>query len=97
MTFDSKKEFQRYQELKALEKAGVITELERQAPFLLIPSQSENGRVVERAVRYIADFAYYENGQYVVEDVKSPATRTDAYKIKRKLMLKVHGIRIKEV
>lgn len=97
MTFDSKKEFQRYQELKALEKAGMITELKRQVPFLLVPSQSENGHVVERSVRYIADFAYYENGRYVVEDVKSPATRTDAYKIKRKLMLKVHGIRIKEV
>lgn len=51
----------------------------------------------ERAVKYIADFTYRENGQLVVEDVKSDATRTDAYKIKKKLMLSVYGVRIKEV
>ena len=97
MTFDSKKEFQRYQELKMLEKAGLINDLKRQVPFQLIPSQAENGRVVERAVKYIADFTYYENGELVVEDVKAPATRTDVYKIKRKLMLYVHGVHIREV
>lgn len=97
MTFDSKKEFQRYQELKMLEKAGLINDLKRQVPFQLIPSQAENGRVVERPVTYIADFTYYENGELVVEDVKSPATRTDVYKIKRKLMLYVHGVHIREV
>ena len=97
MTFDSKKEFQRYHELKMLEKAGLINDLKRQVPFQLIPSQAENGRVVERAVKYIADFTYYENGELVVEDVKSPATRTDVYKIKRKLMLYVHGVHIREI
>ena len=97
MTFDSKKEFQRYQELKMLEKAGLINDLKRQVPFQLIPSQAENGQVVERAVKYIADFTYYENGELVVEDVKAPATRTDVYKIKRKLMLYVHGVHIREV
>ena len=97
MTFDSKKEFQRYHELKMLEKAGLINDLKRQVPFQLIPSQAENGRVVERAVKYIADFTYYENGELVVEDVKAPATRTDVYKIKRKLMLYVHGVHIREI
>lgn len=97
MTFDSKKELLRYSELKLLEKNGMISGLERQVPFELIPKQVENGRVVERAVKYIADFTYYENGKFVVEDVKSSATRTDVYKIKKKLMLSVHGVRIKEV
>jgi len=97
MTFDSTKEFLRYQELKMLEKAGLINDLKRQVPFQLIPSQAENGRVVERAVKYIADFTYYENGELVVEDVKTPATRTDVYKIKRKLMLYVHGVHIREI
>lgn len=97
MDFDSKKELVRYCELKLLEKGGEITDLKRQVPFMLVPNQIEDGRVVERAVKYIADFTYYENGQFVVEDVKSPVTRTDAYKIKRKLMLHIHGIRIREV
>lgn len=97
MTFDSKKELLRYSELKLLEKNGMISGLDRQVPFELIPKQVENGRVVERAVKYIADFTYYENGKFVVEDVKSSATRTDVYKIKKKLMLSVHGVRIKEV
>ena len=97
MTFDSKKELLRYSELKLLEKNGMISGLERQVSFELIPKQVENGRVVERAVKYIADFTYYENGKLVVEDVKSPATRTDVYKIKRKLMLHELGIRIKEI
>ena len=96
-TFDSKKEYGRYQELKLLERAGQISDLRRQVPFELVPRQIVNGKVVERSVKYIADFTYRENGQFVVEDVKSDATRTDAYKIKKKLMLSVHGVRIKEV
>lgn len=95
--FDSKKEYGRYQELRLLEKAGQISDLRRQVPFELVPRQIADGRVIERAVKYIADFTYWQNGQLVVEDVKSDATRTDAYKIKRKLMLSVRGIRIKEV
>lgn len=98
-TFDSHKEARRYQELRYLLRAGVITDLKMQVPFLLIPAQKdESGKVIERAVTYRADFTYTdENGQYIVEDVKSEATRTREYIIKRKLMLKVHGIRIKEV
>ena len=95
--FDSKKEYRRYEELKLLERTGLISDLRRQVPFELVPRQIANGKVVERAVKYIADFTYRENGQLVVEDVKSDATRTDAYKIKKKLMLSVHGVRIKEV
>lgn len=98
-TFDSHKEARRYQELRYLLRTGVISCLERQTPFELIPAQrDETGKLLERAVTYKADFTYRdEYGNYIVEDVKSEATRTREYIIKRKLMLKVYGIRIKEV
>lgn len=94
-TFDSVKEYRRYCELKLLEKAGEIYDLKRQVRFELIPSQRINGRVAERACLYIADFVYTENGLTVVEDTKG--FKTKDYIIKRKLMLKVYGIQIKEV
>jgi hypothetical protein len=62
--------------------------------FELIPAQRIDGKVVERACGYVADFVYMENGQQVVEDTKG--MRTQEYRLKRKLMLWVHGIRIKE-
>lgn len=95
MTFDSTKEYRRYCELLLLERAGAIAELQRQVKFELIPSQRIGGKVIERACSYIADFVYIENGKKVVEDTKG--FRTPDYIIKRKLMLWVHGIRIKEV
>lgn len=95
IAFDSKKEARRYSELLLLERAGVITNLQRQVPFVLIPSQKVNGKVVERECKYIADFVYTENGKKVVEDTKG--MKTDKYIIKRKLMLYIHGIQIKEV
>ena len=97
-TFDSQKEYMRWCELKLLERAGEITNLRRQVKFELIPSQKdERGRVIERACYYIADFVYLRDMVAVVEDVKSPATRTDVYKIKKKLMLERKHIRIQEV
>lgn len=95
ITFDSRREAARWQELKLLERAGRITELERQVSYTLIPPQRIGKRVAERAVSYIADFRYMENGETVVEDAKGMRTRD--YIIKRKLMLYVHGIRIREV
>lgn len=96
--FDSKREVNRWAELEMLEKAGVISELQRQVKFTLIPSQrGENGRVIERECSYIADFVYRQDGQIIVEDTKSPATKTKDYIIKRKLMLYIHGIKVKEV
>lgn len=97
--FDSKHEAGRYIELKYLSRIGQIRDLQTQVPFELIPSQrGEDGKVTERPVKYIADFVYRDqNGNLVVEDAKSPATRTDAYRIKRKLMLYFHHIEIKEV
>lgn len=95
ITFDSLKEAQRFKELQLLERAGEITELAIQVPFELIPKQIKANGEAERSVTYIADFTYWENGKFVVEDTKG--FRTDTYKIKRKLMLKQHGITIKEV
>lgn len=99
-TFDSKKEAERYKELKLLEKAGQITDLDTQVSFCLIPKQvDDNGKVVERACTYKADFVYTENGKRVVEDVKG-FKKSNAYQlfaIKRKLMLLNYGVRINEV
>ena len=89
--FDSKAEAARWQELQMLERAGEITELERQVEYELIPKQKG-----ERAVKYIADFRYIDNdGNTVVEDTKG--VKTPVWIIKRKLMLRVHGIRVREV
>jgi len=93
-TFDSLKEYRRFCELTLLEKAGKITDLQRQVKFELIPSQRIGGKVAERACNYVADFVYIENGEKVVEDTKG--FRTADYIIKRKLMLYVHGIKIRE-
>ena len=94
-TFDSQKEYRRFCELSLLEKAGKVTNLQRQVKFELIPSQRIDGKVVERACTYVADFVYTENGKKVVEDTKG--FKTKDYIIKRKLMLYVHGIQIKEI
>ena len=96
LTFDSHKEYRRWNELVLLERAGQIRKLERQVKFELIPSQRINGKVVERACNYTADFTYYDSeNNYIVEDTKG--FRTKDYIIKRKLMLRVFGIYIKEV
>ena len=83
--------------MKLLERAHVISNLERQVTFVLIPKQVREGVCIERACTYKADFVYTANGEKVVEDVKSPATMTKEYRIKRKLMLWVHNIQVKEV
>lgn len=108
--FDSRKEAYRYRELKILERAGEIYSLELQKVFELIPAQYESvprygksGRrlkdetkCIEKAVHYRADFCYTDkNGVQIVEDTKG--FKTKDYIIKRKLMLYIHGIRIKEV
>lgn len=92
--FDSKREYNRWCELRLLERSGKICNLQRQVKFRLIDSQKTPERT-ERPCDYIADFVYYENdGSRVVEDCKG--MRTDVYKIKRKLMLEKYNILIKE-
>ncbi len=110
VTFDSKKEYLRWCELRLLERAGQIADLQRQVKYELIPAQYEeferystktgnrlkNGlRCVEKECSYIADFVYQQDGKTVVEDTKG--VKTEAYIIKRKLMLHIHGIKIREV
>jgi len=99
ITFDSKREARRYAELQALASRNLIESLQHQVPFELAPAVkfSSEGRK-KPALRYVADFAYWLDGKFVVEDVKSPATaKAAAYRIKRHLMLSVHGIEVKEV
>lgn len=108
--FDSKTELKRYIELLKMQENGEISNLERQVPFILIPAfyeqipqYSKTGKrlkdkkkLVEREVTYKADFVYIDNktGEQIVEDTKG--FKTAEYIVKRKLMLYIYGIRIKE-
>ena len=110
-TFDSQKEYQRWCQLRMLQKAGEIEGLQRQVTYTLIPEQREQskdvfrrgvkagqpkpGKVLEKPVTYKADFVYFERGREVIEDVKG--FKTKDYIIKRKLLLWKYGIRIREV
>lgn len=85
ITFDSKKEAERYCELKLLEKAGEITHLTLQPVFELQPKFKKNGKMI-RAITYTADFMYCEEasgGGVVVEDVKG--MRTQQFELRRKM------------
>ncbi len=93
----SKKEVRRGDELRQLEKLGVISNLRFQVPFELIPTQKKKNGSVERSVKYVADFVYEEKGETIVEDSKSEITRKiPAYILKRKMMLFIHHIEILE-
>lgn len=106
-TFDSKKEFERYLELLDLQKKGEIYDLKRQVEYELIPAQygeptytktgkEKKGKIIERGVKYIADFVYKDqDNNVIVEDVKG--IKTKEYIIKRKLMLYLLKIKIKEI
>lgn len=106
--FQSKKEARRWQELKLLEQAGEIYDLQRQVKFTLIPAQREpdikgvrggriKGKLLERECCYYADFVYFMKDDVtpVVEDTKG--VRTPEYVIKRKLMLYNYDIQVKEI
>lgn len=94
-----------------MQAEGKIANLRTQVRCVLIPAQwtteprtgkrgqplKPRRRCAERSCVYVADFVYTLNGTTVVEDAKSPAMRTPEYVIKRKLMLYIHGIHIKEV
>ena len=85
--FDSKLEAERYAQLKMMERAGVIRDLELQPSFELIPSFRKNGKTWRRTV-YKADFRYIlaEDDSYIIEDVKgSTSVITDVFRLKQKL------------
>lgn len=112
LTFDSGREYRRYKELQALAAAGVITDLQRQVKYILIPAQREEptetftrgprkgqpkpGRLLEKECAYIADFVYKTRAGALVVE-DTKGMRTKDYTIKRKLMLYLRGIRIMEV
>ena len=102
------REARRWEELVLLFKAGQIMDLKRQVKFVLIPTQRGEdtigkrgavypGKVIERECSYIADFVYWDidKAKQVVEDAKGFAT--PEFKIKKKLMLYIHGIKVVEV
>jgi hypothetical protein len=110
LKFDSKKEYERYLFLKEAEKNGLITDLQTQVKFELIPSVTEEyivhlktkdkikTRTLQLAITYTADACYYKDGEYVVEDCKiSPKVKPEKYVLKAKMMFALKGIRIKEV
>ena len=97
--YASKREARRASTLRLMAEAGTIRNLREQVEFLLIPRQKRaDGTVAERSCSYIADFTYdeFRDGEWrrVVEDVKG--MRTDVYKLKRKLLLFVHGVEVRE-
>ena len=111
VVFDSHKEARRWEQLLLLQRAGKISHLERQVSYELIPNQYESyerfsktgkrlkdgQRLVERKVNYVAYFRYTDTAtnETIVEDAKG--FRTKEWDIKRKLMLYVHGIKVREV
>lgn len=111
--FDSKKEGQRYRELSLMQRAGKISGLRLQVPFELVPNQYETvtvqlktktkqvEKLVERKIEYIADFVYtdLETNETIVEDVKGykQGGAYAVFQIKRKLMLSVYGIKVREI
>lgn len=111
IVFDSRKEMVRYEQLEFLALSGIISGLKRQVKYELIPAQREKdeigkrggvkkGKVIEKSVSYIADFVYTdEHGNVVVEDCKGykQGGAYAVFTIKRKLMLQIYGIKIKEV
>ncbi|MEC9268509.1 MAG: DUF1064 domain-containing protein [Pseudomonadota bacterium] len=91
ITFDSAKEARRYSELRLLERAGEISDLECHPVYPI----EINGK---RICKVVPDFGYLEDGRRVVEDVKSPITRKNReYRLKKKLVEAVHGIEVVEI
>jgi hypothetical protein len=91
--FDSKKEYERWLTLQILQSKGIIQGLQRQVPYILIPSY----KGIQQRISYVADFVYYEKGKRIIEDVKSDITRKHPlYVVKKKLLYHFHKIQIKE-
>lgn len=108
--WDSKKEFRYWLVLKEAETQGLITDLQRQVKFELIPAVREKyikhlktkdkecERTLQRPITYTCDFTYYKDGEYIVSDVKSsPKTLPKEFLLKEKMMFALKGIKIKRV
>lgn len=111
LTFQSRKEYKRFCELQIMEASGLISNLQRQVKYVLIPAQREpdtigkrggvkKGKLIERECSYIADFRFLDKyGILHVEDVKGykGGGAYSVFKIKKKLMLYMHGIIVEEI
>lgn len=96
LTFDSKAEYRRWCELGVMLRAGEISDLKRQVPFELVPAQVSPDGTKLRPITYVADFTYRDKaGRLVVEDPKGASTAE--WVIKKKLMLHVQGIWVREI
>ena len=98
--FDSKKEAERYKQLRLMERAGIITGLQRQVRYLLLPTRYDDaGKAIIHSAVYIADFVYYRNDDLVVEDVKGyrKGPAYNLFTLKKKLMYDKYGILVDEV
>lgn len=97
--FDSKKEAERFKELFMLERNGKIRNLKLQHDFTLQEAYTTTDGERIRAIRYVADFTYYdcESNEFIVEDVKSKATKTDVYQMKRKMLREKFNLKVREV
>ena len=92
ITFDSKKEGKRYEELKLLERAGKITDLQLQPRFDILEGVKYKGETLRKRA-YVADFSYKQDGIAIVEDVKSPMTRKlPQYRLKRQMFILKYGL-----
>lgn len=107
--FDSKKEAKFYLFLRECEKKGEISDLQLQVPYELIPAIYEDQvihlktkdkvvtKCVQKAVHYVADFVYTETATGIQAVVDTKGYRTEAYKLKKKMMRAFKGINIIEV
>lgn len=108
--FDSKKEMQRYLVLKTAEENGLISNLQLQVRFELIPAVREEyiehlktkdkvkTRTLQLPITYTCDFMYDKEGETIIEDIKaSPKMLPKEYTLKKKMMFALKGIKIKEV
>ena len=91
-TFDSKLELRRWYALGLMQYNGEIKNLRRQVKYVLVEKS-----IYGREIAYVADFVYDKNGETVVEDTKSEATKTPLYRLKKRLMAERYGIVIKEI
>lgn len=98
ISFDSKKEAARFNELRLMYSAGFIKDLRLQHAFTLQePYTTPEGKRI-RGITYIADFTYWRDGEFIVEDVKSKATAKDPkYRMKVKMMMDKFEIDVREV
>jgi hypothetical protein len=100
--FDSQREAARYQELQLLAQAGRISSIEIHPGFPLIVKELhrvDGPEILHTVGMYHADFKYRDHrlGAWVIEDVKSQPTKTEAYKLRKKIVEAVHGITITEI